>query len=112
MHAAFGIPDRQDSHADRLLVGRRGATPTGADFVRSWVIDAVAASVRVVAVLTALAMASSALSPRRSRTANNDQRSLTGSYGVGTVTVALFESEVPPMGAWQSETFHRPAWIV
>jgi hypothetical protein len=37
--------------------------------------------VRVVAVLTALAMASSALSPRRSRTANNDEPSLTGRYG-------------------------------
>ena len=29
-------------------------------------------------------------------------------YGVGAVTVPLPEEELPPMGAWQSETFHRP----
>ena len=93
MHAAFGIPDRQDSHADRLLVGRRGATPTGADFVRSWVIDAVAASVRVVAVLTALAMASSALSPRRSRTTTNDQRPTTNPVSLAVMSLAAGASQ-------------------
>ena len=32
-----------------------------------------------------------------------------GGYGVGAVTVPLFEEELPPIGAWQSETFQRPS---